>query len=215
MCYWILAKNTQELVRRSTVVPISEYELRDPTLIKGLAEFDTDIEIILGKFDPGTAIGDSPEGTIANTFTQDDDEGEEVHHPLEPDATAFEIGEIGEDLYDHYIASEVILPQGENHITAKVIARKRDADGALVGKRNNNLILDTCVCEVQFPDGHTEEYAANIIAESLYLTIDDEWHTYLIMKDVVGHKSTHQLSNYLYTCLHDFQRQHFSFSEEA
>ena len=72
-------------------------------------EFDTDIEIKLGKFDPSTAIGDSPDGTIANTFTQDEDE--EVFHPLEPDATAFEIGEIGEDLYDHYIASEVILPQ--------------------------------------------------------------------------------------------------------
>ena len=107
MCYWVLAKNAQELVR-STVVSISEDELRDPTLIKHLAQFDTDIEIKLGKFDPGTAIGDSSEGTIGNTFTQDEDE--EVFHPLEPDATAFEIGEIGEDLYDHYIASEVILP---------------------------------------------------------------------------------------------------------
>ena len=127
MRYWVLAQNAQELVR-STVVPISEDELRDLTLIKRLAEFDTDIEIKLGKFDPGTAIGDSPEETIANTLTQDVDEDEEVYHPLEPDATAFEIGEIGKDLHDHYIASEVILPQGENHSTAKVIARKQDAD---------------------------------------------------------------------------------------
>ena len=82
--------------------------------------------------------------------------------------------QIGEDLYDHYIASEVILPQGENHITAKVIARKRDADGAPVGKRNNNPILDTRVYKVQFPDGHTEEYASNIIAESLCSTVHDE-----------------------------------------
>ena len=86
------------------MVPISDNELKDSTLIKRLAEFDTDIEIKLGKFDPGNAIGDSSEGTIANTFTQDEDEDEEVFHPLELDATAFEIGEIGEDLYDHYIA---------------------------------------------------------------------------------------------------------------
>ena len=91
----------------------------------------------------------SGESPIANTFTQDEDVDE--YHPLELDATAFEIGEIGKDLYDHYIASEVILPQGENHITAKVIARKQDADGAPVGKRNNNPILDTRVYEVQFP----------------------------------------------------------------
>ena len=71
MCNWVLAKNAQGLVR-STVVPISDNELRDPTLIKHLAEFDTDIEIKLGKFDPGTAIGDSPDETIANTFTQDE-----------------------------------------------------------------------------------------------------------------------------------------------
>ena len=44
--------------------------------------------------------------------------------------------------------------------------------------------------EVQFPDGHMEEYAANIIAESLYMTVDDEGNTYFIMKDIVGHKST-------------------------
>ena len=68
MCYWVLAKNAQQLVR-STAVPIPEDELRDPTLIKCLAQFNTDIEIKLGKFDPGTAIGDSPEETIANTFT--------------------------------------------------------------------------------------------------------------------------------------------------
>ena len=43
---------------------------------------------------------------------------------------------------------------------------------------------------MQFPDGHTEEYAANIIAESLYSTVDDEGNTYSIMKDIVGHKST-------------------------
>jgi hypothetical protein len=91
MCYWVLAKNAQEMVR-STVVPISEDELREPTLIKPHTEFDTDIEIEHGKFDPGTTTGDSPEGTIANTFTQDEDEYEEVYHPLEPDATAFEIG---------------------------------------------------------------------------------------------------------------------------
>ena len=50
-------------------------------------------------------------------------------------------------------------------------------------------ILDTRVYEVQFPDGHTEEYAANIIAESLYSTIDDEGNTYFIMKVIVEHKS--------------------------
>jgi hypothetical protein len=98
--------------------------------------------------------------------------------------------EICEDLYDHYIASEVILLQCENHITAKVIVRKLVADRALYGKRKNNSILVTHVYKVQFPDGHTEEYAVNVFAESLYSTVDDEGNTYFITKDIVEHKGS-------------------------
>jgi hypothetical protein len=50
----------------------------------------------------------------------------------------------------------------------QVAARKQDVNGNPVGRRNTNPILDTREYEVEFPDGATHMFTANIIAESLY-----------------------------------------------
>jgi hypothetical protein len=42
--------------------------------------------------------------------------------------------------------------------------------------------------DVQFPDGHTEEYAANIIAENIYAQVDPEGNQFLLMEERIGHK---------------------------
>jgi len=68
-----------------------------------------------------------------------------------------------------------------------VIHCKQAHDGFPIGKQNNNPILDMHVYEVQFPDGHMEEFAANVIAESLYSQIDDEGNQYLIMQEIPNH----------------------------
>jgi hypothetical protein len=57
-----------------------------------------------------------------------------------------------------------------------------------VGIANNNPLLDTRVYEVEFPDGHREEYAANMIAESIYAEVDPEGNQYLIMDEITGHQ---------------------------
>ncbi len=60
-------------------------------------------------------------------------------------------------------------------LPAKVVARKRDADGNSVGiLANSNPILDTRIYEVQFPDGHIESYTANITKENMYAQVDHE-----------------------------------------
>jgi hypothetical protein len=38
------------------------------------------------------------------------------------------------------------------------------------------------VYEVQFPDGHTEEFAANTIAENIYSQVDEEGNQFLLLK---------------------------------
>jgi hypothetical protein len=72
---------------------------------------------------------------------------------------------------------------------AKVIGQKRDADGNLVGQRNSNLILDTREYEVEFADGATDVFTANMIAENLYLQVDSEGNSYSIMSEITDHKS--------------------------
>jgi hypothetical protein len=44
------------------------------------------------------------------------------------------------------------------------------------------------VYEVTFPDGHIEEYAANIIAENIYSQVDGEVHQFIMLKEIIDYK---------------------------
>ena len=50
---------------------------------------------------------------------------------------------------------------------------------------HSNLILDMRTYEVEFPDGQTTEYSANIIAENMYAQCDTEGNQYLLLKEIV------------------------------
>jgi hypothetical protein len=63
--------------------------------------------------------------------------------------------------------------------------RKREIRGSSIDKYNKNPILDTCIYEFQFPDGHSEEFTVNSIAECLYSKIDSEVRQYLLLKELV------------------------------
>jgi Reverse transcriptase (RNA-dependent DNA polymerase) len=73
--------------------------------------------------------------------------------------------------------------------TAKVLKRKRDDNNHPIGISNTNPLLDTRVYEVQFPDGTEKEYTANLIAEALYSQVDLEGNQYLLLDEILDHKS--------------------------
>jgi hypothetical protein len=72
---------------------------------------------------------------------------------------------------------------------AKVISRKRDADGNLVGHRHHNPILDTREYEVEFPDGAVDTFMANLIAENMYSQVDANGCLYALLSEIIDHKS--------------------------
>ena len=86
------------------------------------------------------------------------------------------------------ISAEVWLPKDDSQQFGKVLRRKRDADGNLIGKHNSNPILDTSVDEVQFPGGQVEAFAANVIAEYIYAQVDEEGHQHLVLDDIIDHR---------------------------
>ena len=66
--------------------------------------------------------------------------------------------------YDRCIKSEVLLQRnGKETSSAKVIGQVKDNNGKVKGTYNKNLILDTRVYDVMFPEGAVYQYAANII----------------------------------------------------
>ena len=88
--------------------------------------------------------------------------------PYEPEAEMPEADDWDADAYDKYISASVMLPQGGQYTSGCVVGRKRDYDGKPIGTSNSNPILDTRVYDVEFPDGHVEEFTANVIAECIY-----------------------------------------------
>ena len=58
-------------------------------------------------------------------------------------------------------------------VLSKIINRKRNAAGSLVGTKKSNPILDSRIYEVEYPDGSIVGYSTNVITECLYSKTDD------------------------------------------
>ena len=87
-----------------------------------------------------------------------------------------------------YVLAEVMLLKGDALECAHIVNHKQDNQGNPIGEQNSNPILDTHVYDVQFADGHVEEFSANIIAESLYSQVDCESNQFLILQEIGDHK---------------------------
>ena len=103
--------------------------------------------------------------------------GEETH-----EAKLEDVNDRYMEALDGYINAEVIMPDKNGFpVLTKVKNRKRDLAGNPVGEHDDNPILDTQVCELEFPDGRVEEYAVNMIAENLFEQADqDGWDSGII-----------------------------------
>ena len=95
--------------------------------------------------------------------------------------------------FDKFLGVYVTLPgdDGESRVLARVKDRKRDHDGALIGKTHSNPILNTSVYNVETPDGHLQEYNANVIAENLWNQVDDDGYNYDNLYEIIGHRKNY------------------------
>jgi hypothetical protein len=92
--------------------------------------------------------------------------------------------------YDQYISAQVIVPKGDQQILGTVLGRKRDIHGNTIGRASSNPIFDTRIYQVQLPDGHVEEFTANMIAECLYSQVDEEGRQYVLLDDIIDYEVT-------------------------
>ena len=168
MSQWVLNRNGTVLPKQ-TLRKLTPQELRDPEEIKKREEFTQAIQ---------NKLGDS---------ISLPDESLEEEEDAEPEASMPEADDIPD--YDEYINAEVLLPNGEHMQTAKVVRRVRDELGVIKGQQNSNPILDTRVYEVMFPNGATQEYAANVIAENMYAQVDRDGHHTQLLKAIIDHRS--------------------------
>jgi hypothetical protein len=185
MAQWILKGNGKVVPRRS-VRALNTAELHSPVEIKKRAVFDALIERR-----HGTSI--NPPKPDANPDEEDEPqaESEDVEEPI-PD-TEHVVDSTGkrllqQPLYDKMINAEILLPNGDQMQTGKVKGRSIGDHGSTMGSYSEHPLLNSIVYDVEFPDGQVKEYAANILAENMLSQVDNEGHSYLLMKEIIDWK---------------------------
>jgi hypothetical protein len=117
------------------------------------------------------------------------DNEEDLLEPFDPDEQAMEADDYTPEELDEYLtADKVLLPHGGDNVRALVKERVKDDQGRPVGLRNSNPMLDTRKYEGQFPDGSTDAFTANLIAENLYSQTDMEGKSFTILNEIIGHR---------------------------
>jgi hypothetical protein len=183
-----ILKQNGSVMYRSSVRPLTQDEIQSPTERKERDKFD----IAIGKkFGPAMSKNDFQDDpyneyfvTPAYEFYDDD----EVSPSKMPD-----IDDIKEehdvDTYDQYVGAHVRFPIGDEIQSGKVVRRKRELDGTVRGRSNANSMLDTRNNEIEWPDGCSDEYTANVIAYNMYAQCDIEGRQYNLMEGIIDHKT--------------------------
>jgi hypothetical protein len=180
LCATIL-KGNAKWVDRTTFKALTTAKLMDANLVRQREEFLKAAHQRLGKKVTESNCG--PDGLDLVP------PGEE--HALYEDVDGPSFPELDDELPeaevsgDYYMNAHVMLPVGPTEERARVLRRKRDSDGNPIGVAHRNPVLDTRVYEVQFPDGRTEEVAANVIAQALYSQCDPDGNEFVLLDSIV------------------------------
>lgn len=153
MSYWILPASRIPIVR-STVQVLDEADKSDEAVKVELVAFD---QAITSKLVTEAKIQDANLDVNSSTYPTyqeepwDDCETPQFE-PVEEEASMPHADEFTPEKFDKYIAAEVMLPRGDNMVIGKIIRRKHDIDGNPIGVAHLNLIFDTRIYQVQFPE---------------------------------------------------------------
>jgi len=174
MTYWI-ATDKYSVIARSSVIPLKEAEKRDPVVVEKQLSF-------MRVFKERSKGDDSMETLFTSDISiLEDAIDDKVYTTPEQD-------EYTPDSFDEYLTSQVLLPVGDDMVRGQVIRRRRDHNGRPIGIHHTNPMMDTREYEVEFPDGSTASYLANVIAENLYAQVDEEGRMYTLIDEIIDHE---------------------------
>jgi len=187
MAYCIFKLNSKVVVPKS-VWAISRYESETKAFKDELADFDALVISKIGDTIKDSDLDDDRQDSWPETPDYIFNE-EELMEPEEPEATKPKAADYMPETYDQYSTAEVLLPYGGESAQATVKACKRNTNGIPIGRCNTNPILDTCLYEVEFPDGLTKAIMANLIVENLLSQVYDEGWSFRVLGDIVDHRT--------------------------
>ena len=86
---------------------------------------------------------------------------------------------------ENYVGSRLQLLRGQTLAHARVLKLARNNDDNVIGRANENPILDTRGYVVEFEDGDQAELAANTITQSMYAQCDPDGNQYIMFELIV------------------------------
>eukprot|EP00957_Ditylum_brightwellii_P209553 15362235-Ditylum_brightwellii.AAC.1 len=83
-------------------------------------------------------------------------------------------------------ATEVLLPQGEAHVAAKVLCHHIGDNGQVYRKYSSNPMLNSILYDIEFVDCNIKQYSANIIAQNMYDQLNG--HSKVVLDCIIDHR---------------------------
>ena len=163
MAQWVLKVNGN-VVPRCSLRPLQTAEIYSDSEKKKRELFD---KLIYERY------GDSINVVLPNTDKPVTERNKDEDKPARPtldieetvDANGRGLNQL--PAYDRLLNAEVQLQHDDWVTTGKVKRRDLGPDGNMVGKYDNNPMLNSIMYEVEFADRTVKEYGANIITENM------------------------------------------------
>ena len=199
MCGVVLTEKatTQE---RTSIWPVTDEDLRKPGVKEAMENFTVELNKKLKMHDAGLKaekpiaqlteeLENTPYSVKYEPYTMAELEDAFDPQPitLPPNDKMTEKEQVDLD-QNRFISARVKVPVGGEEKFGKVLGRKRDADGELIGKASSDPLQDTAVYDVEFVDGTVGEFTANIIAESIYAKCNPDGSTTALLEEITDHK---------------------------
>ena len=185
MTFWILPISCIP-IPRSSVILIPPNEFTNKTIQSLMTAYTDTVQNKIGnhtKYVVPAASKFEHTPLLQPDIVPDKWEGDATMLPFEPTSE-----ESAMEQLDEYIGSQIPLTTKQGPALVKVISRKRHSDGSLIGSRHDQPQLDSRIYNVKFPDGHYEQYSANVLHESLSTNLDDQGYDKGHIKEICGYR---------------------------
>ncbi|KAI2495965.1 Reverse transcriptase (RNA-dependent DNA polymerase) [Fragilaria crotonensis] len=191
LCYWLLLESGK-VIARTTVQHVVRDDYLNDDIRREIERFDQVVDEqlsdqnFMAEGHDGFYIQDELTDTVTCVAPVLDD----VDDGDMPFPDSREADDIDDKLLDKYLNAELIFDVGTgSKRKGRVVKRAKGTSGEPIGRAHSNPLFDTREYVVEFTDGSTENYFANVIAECMYALVDSEGNQYQLLSEITDHRS--------------------------
>ena len=189
LCYWLLLESGK-VIARTTVQHVIREDYLNADTMREIERFDSAVE---ERMSDQNFIIDDPDGFYIQDELDELPTGvtnveENYGDMLVPEA--MDADDIDDEILDKYLNAELIFDVGTgSERKGRVVKRAKGTSGDPIGRAHSNPLFDTREYVVEFTDGSTENYFANVIAECMYAQVDAEGNQFQLLDEITDHRS--------------------------